>query len=125
MLAQIIDLLAILGQAAAATYALWGFFIMVMGLRRARNAGTLSRPATILGLPILWVGMLLDVTVNLLVAPFVFLELPREALVTSRLSRLVHEERGAWRGRLALWICAELLDAFDTDGHHCNCADLH
>lgn len=50
-----------------------------------------------------------------------------EWLVTTRLSR--HKlnadlaraagDAVSWRGRLAIWICAELLDRFDPSGCHC------
>lgn len=115
--------LAALGYGALGTYALWLWYLAVMSLKRARDAGRLSRVAYVMGLPILWSGLLIDCAVNLAVATILFLELPREWLVTARLSRLAHN--GGWRARLALWICANLLDQFDPDGHHCNCADLH
>jgi len=42
---------------------------------------------------------------------------PREWLVTDRLTRL--HDRSDWRGRLARWICINLLDYFDPSGRHC------
>lgn len=108
----------------ASTYILWMFYLAVMSLMRARDLGKLSRPAYILGLPILWVGLTINMLVNLFVAPLLFLEPPKELRVTSRLTRLVHQ-RGGWRGKLALWICINLLDQFDPSGHHCKCENLH
>lgn len=117
-------LLTVVGVFVGSTYVLWMFYLAVMSLMRARDAGKLSRPAYILGLPILWTGLFIDCVVNIFVASVVFLEPPRELLVTSRLTRLVHRNSG-WRGKLALWVCINLLDQFDPSGHHCKCDDLH
>lgn len=111
-------LLPALGLWIGSAYALWLWYLAVMSLMRARDAGKLSRPAYILGLPILWSGLVIDVLVNVFVASILFFEPPRELLVTSRLKRLIHR-RGGWRGRLAHWVCAKLLDQFDPSGHHC------
>ncbi len=43
-------------------------------------------------------------------------ELPRETTVTARLKR--HKYATGWRGRVARWVAAHLLDAFDPDGKH-------
>jgi hypothetical protein len=99
-------------------YALWLFYLAVMNLIRARDAGTLSRPAYILGLPILLIGLAIDFLTNMILVTILFLELPREPLVTARLSRHINESTG-WRKHLAQWFCKNLLDAFDPSGCHC------
>lgn len=43
--------------------------------------------------------------------------LPRELLVTSRLSR--HAKGDGWRASVARWICVHLLDRLDPCGRHC------
>lgn len=102
--------------ATGLTYALWSAYVLVMNLKRARDAGTLSRVAYAMGMPILIVGYLLDFLVNVLVCTPLFLELPRESTVTARLKR--HIDKDHWRGRLARWIADHLLDPFDPDGKH-------
>lgn len=99
-------------------YALWIFFLAVMALKRARDSGTLSTPALVMGMPVLWMGLLVDAFVQVTVASLVFLELPRELTVTARLTRL---KKGpvTWRQRFAAWCCAHLLNAFDPSGNHC------
>lgn len=102
--------------AFAATYALWILYLAVMNLKRVRDAGQLSRLALAFGLPVLKVGLLLDVLVNIFVMTILLLELPRELLVTSRLKR--HNNTGTgWRRSFAAW-CEQFLDPFDPSGDH-------
>lgn len=99
-------------------YALWVFYLAVMNLKRAHDAGTLSKLTLALGMPLLFVGLLIDLVVNVLVATVVMLELPRELTVSERMSRLVKRDTG-WRGKGACWFCAKFLDLFDPSGKHC------
>ncbi|SNT29145.1 hypothetical protein SAMN06265795_12254 [Noviherbaspirillum humi] len=102
----------------AGAYLLWLFYLAVMSLQRARDAGTIPRPAYLLGLPILYLGLVIDFACNVMVASLLFLELPREWLVSARVSRHCRSGVG-WRGTLGCWICHSLLDAFDPSGRHC------
>lgn len=99
-----------------ASYALWLFFLAVMNLKGARDAGTLGPVAYKLGVPILIVGYALDFVVNVGLCTLLFLEPPRETTVTARLKR--HADRDNWRGRIARYLAAHLLDPFDPDGRH-------
>lgn len=104
----------------ASVYALWIFYLAVMHLKRARDNGTLSRPALYLGYPVLLVGYALDVFVQVVVASVVFLDPPRELTLTGRLKRYINTSpAGSWREAAAAWMCAHLLDQFDPDGRHC------
>lgn len=69
-------------------------------------------------MPVVGFGYLMDVAANLFIAPLVFLDWPREALVTARLIRYKRTDTG-WRNRLATFICEHLLDVFDPTGDHC------
>jgi hypothetical protein len=119
---QPLDALAGLASTAVlaflAVWVLWVFYLAVMCLERARRAGTLRPWAYRLGLPVLYVGWLLDFLVNVAVFTFVMLEPPRELTVSARLSRHIAHGRG-WRQRLAMWFCHTLLDTFDPSGCHC------
>lgn len=97
-------------------YALWLFYLAVMNLKRAKDAGKLSKTAYVLGLPILWFGLFLDAVVNVFIMTVLMLEFPRELTVTSRLSR--HARKEGWRKEFAVWIAVELLDTFDPSGKH-------
>ena len=98
------------------TYALWVFFLSVMNLKRAKDAGQLTTTAKCLGYPVLIVGYLLDCFVNLTVMTVLLLEIPQETTVTSRLSRHLNEGEG-WRKSIAAW-AAPLLDPYDPSGKH-------
>lgn len=104
--------------ALLSVYALWVFYLAVMHLKRARDNGTLSRPALYLGYPVLLVGYLLDVFVQVVVASILFLDIPREWTLTGRLKRYIAGPEG-WRETVAVWMCLHLLDQFDPDGRHC------
>lgn len=102
-----------------AVYVLWLLYLSVMSLKGAQVAGKLSKTAYYLGLPILAVGYITDFLVNIIVCTALFLEPPRELLVTARVSRLKYNGTG-YRQRLANWFCTNLLDPFDPSGCHCN-----
>lgn len=100
----------------AAIPTLWVHYVVVMALDTARAAGRLSKTATVLGSPVVAVGVLLDVVVNVTVASVLFMDLPRELLVSQRLKRLARGE--GWRMRLAVWFDEALLAPFDHTGSH-------
>lgn len=102
--------------AVAALYILWPFYLAVMALKRARDEGKLTKVATVLGAPILYVGWTLDILVNWFVMTFILLELPRETTVTARLRR--HKFAMNWRGRVSRWFAFHLLDPYDPSGKH-------
>ena len=97
-------------------YALWVFYLAVMGLKRARDAGLLHRTARFFGLPVLVVGYLLDAFVNIFFMTALMLEMPRELTVTARLKRHIKTSQG-WRLSVARWFIP-LLDPFDVSGKH-------
>ena len=97
------------------TYALWIFYLAVMNLKRAKDAGLLTKTAMALGYPVLIVGYLLDCFVNVFVMTPLLLELPQETTVTSRLSR--HNKGTGWRKAVAAW-AEPLLDPYDPSGDH-------
>lgn len=97
-------------------YMTWLFYLSVMALMRARDAGTLSPFASALGYPLLVVGYVLDFATNVVICTPLLLEIPRETTVTARLSR--HVDDDTWRGAVARWVGLHLLDPFDPDGRH-------
>ena len=112
--------LAIIYAAALAfglVYALWVFYLAVMNLKRVKDAGKLGKVALALGMPVLLVGLVLDLLANVLVFTVLLLELPQETTVTARLKRHKRESTG-WRLRVTNWFASELLDHFDPTGTH-------
>lgn len=99
-----------------ALYTLWVVFLAVMNLKRAKEAGKLSKTALVLGTPLLWLGYALDTFVNATLMTIIMLELPREFLVTDRLARH-HRESQGWRLKVVLWF-EPLLDPYDPSGDH-------
>lgn len=99
-------------------WAFWAMYVLVMGIYRAHLAKRLTAVTLCLSAQFIVAGYLMDVVANVTVASLVFLEPPRELLVTSRLQRYVAQKNG-WRFRIADWICNHLLDVFDPSGNHC------
>lgn len=104
--------------ALGALYGLWTLYLAIMALQRAHESRQLRGVAKWAGLPLVLAGYALDAFVNLTVFSVLFLERPREWLVTQRLQRHVRHGTGR-RQRLARWVCAEFLDTFDPAGSHC------
>lgn len=106
---------------AICTFALlpfvWLFYLAIMSLSRAAQEGKLSTPATLMGYPILLVGYLLDFLGNMTFACILFVDIPREWLISARLQRYANEP-DSWRRRLALWFARGLLNPFDPKGYH-------
>ena len=98
------------------SYALWVFYLAVMSLKRAKDAGLLTKTAMALGYPVLVVGYILDFWVNITVMTLLLMEFPRETTVTARLKRHNNQSTG-WRKSVALW-AEPLLDPYDPSGNH-------
>lgn len=97
-------------------WALWVFYLASMSLSRAKSEGTLSTPAYIAGYPVLLVGLLLDLLVNIIIFTVILFEWPKELTVTRRLKR--HIRLDGWRGKIATWLAKYILDPFDPSGRH-------
>ena len=96
----------------------WVWYLAIMHLREAKDAGTLTGFIRWLGYANLFVGLILDALVNALPVSVIMLELPHEWLTTARLSRHI-KDGGGWRRAVALWLCRNLLSTFDSTKRHC------
>jgi hypothetical protein len=101
-------------SAPISLYALWLYYLAVMALKRANDVRALAGFVRYAALTIKYPGLLLDVFCNIVWMTILFRELPREWLVTDRVSRKKKEE-----DRIATWMCETLLDDFDPSGCHC------
>lgn len=99
-------------------YFFWTLYVLVMGFYRAHLNNRLTRFTKILSGPWVIVGVIFDASANIFIATFVFMELPREWLVTTRLTRYQTYPKG-YKKKLAEYICDKLLDPFDPTGNHC------
>lgn len=98
-----------------ATFFTWGMYLSVMNLVRFKDH--LSLETKVFAYPLVVVGVLADFVYNVVVGSILFLEPPREWLLTTRLKRHLGED--GYKGNLARWVCRHLLDPFDPKGTHC------
>lgn len=100
-------------------FTLWLFFLAVMSLKSARDRGTLTPVGKVFGLPILWVGLVLNVAVNLTLYSLALFELPKrgEWLVSQRTKRHFRHGSG-YRHAVAKFIAVHLLNPFELSGVH-------
>lgn len=96
----------------------WGVYVLVMGIYRAHMQDRLTKITLVLSIPFILLGYIMDVLANIFIATIIFLELPREWLVTARLIRHRDKSKG-WRSKLSAFICEHILDVFDPKGSHC------
>lgn len=93
----------------------WIYYVAIIHLKEVRD--TLNMPSKFMAYLGLAVGFPLDVFLNLIFSILV-LDLPREVTLTRHLSRL--KKTNGWRGKVAMWICGELLDPYAQGGKHCS-----
>lgn len=114
------------GMSVGLIYITWVFFLAVMRLREMRDAGKLGWNAShilcVSAYLVLGVGLVLDALVNFFVCTVVLLELPQEALTTTRLNRWYHSTDTSWYTmnvrKKFVRFGQIMLDAADTDGQH-------
>jgi len=108
--------------AIAIFWGTWVFYVSIMGLKATRDRH-LSRgrripwPFKAMAYPTLILFAVADVAFNVVYGSVMFLEPPKEWLFTERVSRW--NDTDGWRGKLARWLCENLLDPADPDGKHC------
>ena len=96
----------------------YGLYVLVMGVYRAHLSGNLKWYHYCLLGPWVAVGFSVDVVCNITLAAITFWEIPKEWLVTTRLTR--YRAKGTPEQQsIAAFICEDLLDLFDPTGDHC------
>lgn len=98
------------------TYGLYVFYCATMNLKRLRDNNQLNGFNLILGYPTLLIGFILDFLCNVFVMTVLFLELPQEYTVTSRLKRHFSSGLG-WRCQVSVFF-KKILDPIDPTGRH-------
>ena len=99
-------------------YALWIFFAAVMCLKTVRDKGLMNTQIKVLGVPVLFVGYVLDAVLNVLVMTVICLELPRETTISARLKRYNRDPRTWWWRRKVAAVFEPILDPLDPSGDH-------
>jgi len=100
------------------TWLFYVLYVFTMNVYRAKLAGRLFGLNKLLLMPFVLVAVLMDIACQFTVATVLFLEFPKELLVTGRLQRYNAGE-DSWRKTIAEYICNNLLDPFDPTGNHC------
>lgn len=112
--------LKIIGFYIGLIYATWLFFLAIMALKSARDNGKLTKTSEIMATPVLLLGWCLDFSLNMAATP-VFLDLPREWLLTIRCDRYLSSTNptglNRYRQGFARLLCQNLLDPFQSGGH--------
>jgi len=104
----------------ADTLRLWNKYLGIMNLAHTRNVGKLPSQAKPHGTVLLLLGYIEDVAYNLTWASLIYLDPPRELLVTARMVRYKFGRKGhgpetGWRLTMTNYFCDAWLDPFD---HH-------
>jgi len=97
----------------------WVFYLAIMHLQEARDAGKLTERGALWGRRALAVGLVIDASFNLTWACAEFLDIPHELLVTDRLKRYKNDPNvKPWRLQKTNAYALDLLDPFDPSGKH-------
>lgn len=92
----------------------WLFYLAAMNLIKIREQ--LTGLAKVNGYILVTIGIVLDVAVNFILGTIIFVEIPREWLLTDRLQRHKRKPKTNWRYKIANYVCTNLLNPFDP-GH--------
>jgi len=98
-------------------YLLWVLYVFSMGVYRLHLRKELKGLNKFLSYPILFFALLTDFICNIWIS-ILFIDLPREYLITQRLIRYKKDPL-TWRGKIATYICDSALDLFDPTENHC------
>jgi hypothetical protein len=121
----LIIILAWIGISIALFIITFLFYLAVINLRDAHQAGMMKQVHFSVywaGYSILIVGLIFDTMLNWVFLTITFLELPREFLATNRVVRHKYNSRG-WRHSQAKWWCKNWLAPFDSG--HCDRITMH
>lgn len=94
----------------------WVLYVAAMNFKRVYELGNVGRFAKINGRIVWFIAQPIDLALNILWS-ILLLDFPRELLLSPKLKRL--KAKGGWRGKIATFVCRELLNPFDPDGKHC------
>lgn len=96
----------------------WSLYLAVMNLYVSYHLGKIPKIMLPISYTILAIGAVVDCIMNFSLFALIFLDIPREILVTQRLKRMIKSGVG-WRLKLAQWICSNVLNPFTQGDKHC------
>lgn len=113
-----VELMVYAGAGYLGLMTLFTLYCAVMHLKHTIDE--LPKAIKYVAYQILFVGIVVDVFVNLVFATVFLIDLPRlhksEVTLTARLKRL--KDGTGWRQRVAVWSC-KILSKLDPSGYHC------
>jgi len=109
-----------IGYPLLAVWSLWIFYLAIMNLKKAKEAGTMTPVAKFCGYSIVIPGYILDILVNIFIGSILFLEFPnyKRLTLSARMDYLYVPGSISWRSRLADWLARNLLNTYDPSGEH-------
>lgn len=99
------------------TIVTWAFYVAAINL--IPRLPELHPIARVHATAVVLAAIVLDAVFHFVVGTALFLDRPRELLLTKRLKRYLTGAAGERRQKVAAWICEHLLDPFDPSGSHC------
>ena len=100
------------------TLLLWVFYLAIMHMKHIRDDGRLPEDSVLMATGVLYIGLFQDFSYNVMWATLMFVDYPRDWLVTGRLKKYKHDGVAAWRIKLTNWFARSMLDPFDPSGKH-------
>lgn len=100
-----------------ATVALQILYLSATSLMAADKVGRIPPETRRMWLAYVKVATLYDIFYNITIGTVFFLKYPQDLTLSYRLIR--YKREGGWRGKMAAYICRNLLDPFDPSGCHC------
>lgn len=96
-------------------YATLIFYLAIMNISRHKES--LDATQRVVFLPIVIIGVLLDVLFRWTVGVVILADISPNMLFTAVLQR--HVNKDSWRGKVSRFLCTKFLDKFDPSGKHC------
>jgi hypothetical protein len=97
------------------------YTLYIAAINLYRDWSSLATWLRVVASPMIAALLVVDSSMQFTLFTLLFLDLPRELLVTSRLQRYRDNPAYAntWRNRVATLICTQALNPFDPTRHHC------
>jgi uncharacterized membrane protein YhaH (DUF805 family) len=96
---------------------LWSY-VYVMGVKRTRDRKTLTPLVYALSLPILAIGMTVDVLLNQFYFAVICFDFTHWGTVTSRMKKYKYAEASAWKKKVSAWVEKHIDDFEDAPNGH-------
>jgi hypothetical protein len=99
-------------------YLFFIIYVASMNMIRAHKENKLNGYLWALCLPFVGFAWLYDLLHNMIHASLIFIELPKQLLVTDRIKQHINDSD--YRGELSRFLCEKILSPFDYSGNHCD-----